>query len=93
MHSVASGVRNVDALFFMLRWAWCGFQKKLARTRYVELRFLHPVGSVGHVVHYGVSGHEILMHYFLCSGGTSMVSTKSVSGHVISNLCFCIGWD
>jgi hypothetical protein len=41
--SGASGVRNVDALFFKLGWAWCGFHKKHAETCYAELVFLHPV--------------------------------------------------
>jgi hypothetical protein len=35
----------------MLVLAWCGFYKKGAGTRYVELVFLHLAGSAGHVVH------------------------------------------
>jgi hypothetical protein len=51
VHTYTIGIRNVDALFFVLRWAQCGFPKKRARTHYTELVYLHPVGSVGHVVH------------------------------------------
>jgi hypothetical protein len=50
------------------------------------------VGSMSHVVHYGASRHETSAHYFSCSGGPSAVSIKSVTGHVMPNLCFCIRW-
>jgi hypothetical protein len=66
VHCGASGVQNVDALFFMLGWARCRFHKKHARTRYAELVFFHPVGSAGHVVHSGKSGHKMSMNYFSC---------------------------
>jgi hypothetical protein len=50
VHSSVSGARNIDALFFILRWDRCGFDKKRGAS-YAELLFLHPVGSAGHVVH------------------------------------------
>jgi hypothetical protein len=54
VHSGASRERNGDALFFMLRWDRYRFDKKRTRKHYVELVFLHPVGSTGYVVHSGV---------------------------------------
>jgi hypothetical protein len=39
----------------MLGWDWYGFNKKHAGTLYVELEFLHPVGSTAHIVHTGGS--------------------------------------
>jgi hypothetical protein len=39
----------------MIGWGWYGFHKRRAGTRYVKLVFLHPVRSVGHVVHSGAS--------------------------------------
>jgi hypothetical protein len=89
LHPVWSRVWNVDALFFMLGWAWCGSHKKCDRARYGEVAFLHPVWSTCHVVHSGVSGHEMSSHYFSCSGGTSPEPTRSATGQVTLNLHFC----
>jgi hypothetical protein len=40
----------------MIGWDQYGFDKKRDGTRYDELLFLHPVGSVGHVVHSVATG-------------------------------------
>jgi hypothetical protein len=39
----------------MLGWDRYGFHKKCTRIRYAERVFLHPMGSVGPAVHFGVS--------------------------------------
>jgi hypothetical protein len=44
----------------MLGWDRYGFYKSCAGTRYVKLLFLHPVGSAGHIVHFGASGERII---------------------------------
>jgi hypothetical protein len=72
----------------MLRWDRYGFHENCNRTRYVELLFLHPVGSARHVVHSVRPGRETSMYYFSCLAGTSMDLRKSASGHIVPNLCF-----
>jgi hypothetical protein len=42
-----------------------GFDKKRVGTHYAELMFLHPVGSVGHVVHSGASEPRNVIALFL----------------------------
>jgi hypothetical protein len=55
VHSGASGVSNVDTLFFLLRWDQYRSQKKRTGIRYAEHVFLHPAGSAAHVVHFDAS--------------------------------------
>jgi hypothetical protein len=91
VHCRASGTRNVDALFFFLGWDRYGFHKKCVGTPYVELVFLHPVLSAGHVVHSGVSGRVTSMHYFLCSGGYNTDSTKTGRDNLCRTCVFAFG--
>jgi hypothetical protein len=56
LHSYASGAQILDTLYFMQRRDRCGFHKKHVGTRYAKLVFFHPVGSAGHVVHFGAFG-------------------------------------
>jgi hypothetical protein len=68
VHCVASGARNIDALFFMLGWYWYGVHKKHVGTPYAELVFLHPVVSAGHVVHCGAFGAQNVTALFFMLG-------------------------
>jgi hypothetical protein len=56
VHFGVSESQNVDTLFFRIGWTRCGFRKKRAGMRYIELVFLLQMRSAGHVVHSGVSG-------------------------------------
>jgi hypothetical protein len=54
----------------MLEWARCDFNKKHAGTHYVEIVFLHPVRSAGHVVRSGASGARNVNTLFFMLGCT-----------------------
>jgi hypothetical protein len=61
--------QNAHTVFFMLMCARYGFHKKCVGTSYVEVVFLHPVGSAGHVMHsgaYGARNVEVLFFMLGC---------------------------
>jgi hypothetical protein len=77
----------------MLGWDWYGFNKMRARTSYAELVFLHPVGSVGHVVQSGASAARDINTPFVILWCNWYGFHNKRIGHVTPNLCFCIWWD
>jgi hypothetical protein len=93
VHFGASGTRNVIALFFMLGWDRYRFDEKCARTRYPELVFLHPAKYAGHIVHSRASGARNVDALFFMLGWATIVSIKSMLGHITLNLYFCNMWD
>jgi hypothetical protein len=93
VHSIASGARNVDELFFKIRQAWCSFHKKHTGKSYSEHGFLHLLGSAGHVVHSGASGPQNIDALFFMLGWDRYGFDKQATGHVTLNVGFCICWD
>jgi hypothetical protein len=70
VHSGAAGVQNLDALYFMLSLAQCGFHKKRTGTCYAKLVFLHSEGFAGHVVHSGPFGpRKVDAQFFMVGWG------------------------
>jgi hypothetical protein len=79
VQSGASVARNVETLFFMLGCDRYEFHKNCAGTRYVDLLFLHLVGSARHIVHFGASGvrHDLLLsNIFHARVGPVRISQK-----------------
>jgi hypothetical protein len=77
----------------MFGWKQYRFHKKHARTRYAKIMFLHPVGSVGHVVHSGAFGLQNIDTLFVMLGWDRYRFNKNASGHVMPYLCFLIRWN
>jgi hypothetical protein len=48
----------------MLEWSQCDFNKKRTGTHYVEIVFLNPVKSAGHIVHSGESMAQNMITLF-----------------------------
>jgi hypothetical protein len=55
VHSYGSGSRNVDTLFFMVSGTSTNSTKSASGHITLNLFFLHPVGSMGHIVHSSAS--------------------------------------
>jgi hypothetical protein len=68
MHSGESRPRNIDALFFMLGWAWSGFHKNCTGSQYFKHVFLHLLGSAGHVVYSTASSAQNINALFFVLG-------------------------
>jgi hypothetical protein len=66
---------------------------KSATAHYTELMFLHPVESMGNVVHSDASGARNIDALFLLLERDRYEFKKRAMGQSTTNLCFCIWWD
>jgi hypothetical protein len=93
VHSGASRARNIDSLFFILKWDWYGFHKKASGHVTLNLCFCTQSDLQVTLFILVRPKHKISTHYFSCLGGPGVVSIKSVLRHIMPNLCFFILWD
>jgi hypothetical protein len=75
----------------MLEWDRFGFNKKRAKRRNVELVFLRPVGSAGHVVYSGSCGAQNVDALFFMLGWALCGFHKSAAGHISPTCVFTSG--
>jgi hypothetical protein len=93
-HVVHSGVSekwNIDIIYFIFGWAWCGSHKKRARTRYITLVFLHPVHFTGHVICFDLFKAWNINALFFILGWARFDSHKKHDR--TPNFYFCISCD
>jgi hypothetical protein len=104
VHFGASEVRNVGTIFFMLGWDWYGFHKNCPGARYVELLFLHPVGSARHVpVRLGSEMSTHKKHFWTHCAELVFLHPVGSAGHIVhsgasearnvNTKFFMLGWD
>jgi hypothetical protein len=78
----------------MLRQYGYEFHKKHTGTRYAKLVFLHPLGSVGHVVHSGASGlRNVNAQIFMLRQNRYEFHKKCVGVRNIDAPFFMLGCD
>jgi hypothetical protein len=77
-----------DTLYLILGLDHYGFDKKRIWRRYAKLVFLHPVGSVGHVVHSGASGVQNGSALFFMLGWDQYTFHKKCTGTRYAELVF-----
>jgi hypothetical protein len=92
VHSSASGLRNIDALYFMLEWAWCGSKKSVSLHLTPDLCFSSDEICGSHRGFRGVRPRNINAVFFML-GWPRCGFQKNAPGHVMLNLCFCIWWE
>jgi hypothetical protein len=84
----ASDARNIEALFFMLGWAYCGYHKICSGTHYAKLVFLHLVRSADHVLRSGASGGRNIDALFYMLGWARYRPNKMRIGTPYAKLVF-----
>jgi hypothetical protein len=94
VHSSASGVRNIDALFFMLRLDRYRIHKKVCWDTLCQTCVFASTGICGpRSAFRSIRATKRRCTIFHAYVGPVQNPQKSVLGHVTLNLCFCIHWD